>query len=170
MIYGVKGHDSTTEMEAAIDIRGLSSSLTPVSDLEEIKGLGITDQIRAAGILEPDGMINLPFVAVDGKLHRGRDFNEELKRLPVTNIREHEDPYIIAYGVTGCPHTRQGTARLEANDIPYEFRDISDERYRGRHNVLMREQKSEYCEYPLLDISGRIFCNPSIEVVRANFR
>lgn len=171
LIYGPENDISTKTMEEALRIRGFSQGVViPVESGEQFQELGMTEALKSAGLVDAKGNATLPFISVDGELYSADALAAELSKLPLTNVRERETPYIVVYGITGCPYTKAGQDELDAAGIPYEFRDVNDPRYRPHFKALLYAYDFKYIYWPVLDINGRMFSKPSIEVVRSNYR
>lgn len=171
LIYGPEKHRSTKIAEEVLRIRGFSQSVViPVENIDQFHELGITEALKTAGLVDAKGGADMPFISVDGELYSVAALSEGLSQLPLTNVRERETPYIIIYGPANCPYTQQGREELDANSIPYEVRDVNDPRYQPHFEALVRAYDFKYINWPMLDINGRMFSKPSIEVVRTNYR
>lgn len=170
LIYGPENDISTKTTEEALRIRGLSQGvIIPVGSSEQFQNLGMTEALKAAGLVDARGNVNLPFISVDGDLYSIEALVAGLSQLPLTNVRERAAPYIIIYGPPGCPYIQQAKEELDANSIPYEVRDVNDPQYRPHFEALIRAYGFKKFDWPMLDINGRMLSRPSIEVVRTNY-
>lgn len=70
---------------------------------------------------------------------------------------------IIIYGSTQCVHCHQFRRKLDSKGIKYEFRDVdkNDAFYLELQNKLKSIDFDGYVQYPVLDIEGEIFINPT---------
>ena len=170
LIYGPENDISTKITEEALRIRGFSQGvIIPVGSIEQFQDLGITEALKAAGLVDAKGNASLPFISVDGDLYSIGALVAGLSRLPLTNVRERATPYIIIYGPADCPYIQQEKEELDANSIPYEVRNVNDPRYQPHFEALIRAYDFKNIDWPMLDINGRMFSKPSIEVVRTNY-
>ena len=171
LIYGPENDISTKTTEEALRIRGLSQGvIVPVENSQQFQDLGITEALKNAGLVDAKGIASLPFISVDGDLFSIKALVAGLSELPLTNVRQRATPYITIYGPAGCPYIQKEKEELDANGIPYEVRDVNDPRYQPHFEALIRAYDFKNIDWPMLDISGRMFSRPSIEVVRTNYR
>lgn len=169
-LYGPAGALVTRMTEEALRIRGFAGAVVPVDSFIPLRSMGMEPRIRAAGLVDADGNIDLPFAEVDGKLYSYEDLVAGLSRLPLTNVRERATPYVFVYGPPDCPYTKQGLDVLDAHGIPYEYRDVNDPRYQPRFEVLVRAYGFKEVLWPVLEINGVLYSKPPLEVVQVALR
>lgn len=170
LIYGPSG-TATGMAEEALKFRGFTKSVVvPVDTTDQFQELGMVPALRAAGLVNSKGVVNFPFIDVDGELYSHEALLAGLSQFPLSDVREHPTPYITIYGPADCPFTRQGREELDANGIPYVVRDVNDPRYQPRFEALVRAYDFKSYAWPMIDINGKMFSKPSLDVVRGNYR
>lgn len=168
VMYARVGDNLGIADDTILRVKGLSCEVKMFKEVGEIKALGIMNQLEEAGIVQvtPEYTnYTFPFYSVDGKFWTRKRLLTLLKTFPTGDIREYPSPYIIAYGVSNCVFTERGLAKLKAAGLSFEFRDINDERFSSRYEVVSYLSGASYLEYPIIDVNGHILGNPSVEEV-----
>ena len=159
--------------QMSLKFRGLTCEVVLLGSLDEIKSLGVMDKLKDAGIATTSGddaAIGLPFFKVDGKFRTREQLFKSIAHLPLVATRESPDPYIVVYGLENCPYSQKGINALDDTDMSYIFRDVNDPNHRPRYKALMEVNNINYHEWPLMDVSGHILSNPSIEQIKEHYR
>ena len=159
LVYGPS--EGTQLILELLHMKGLSARLVPVNTWEEVLSIGIK-RLQDAGIVS-GGNASLPFYSVDGKLVTQEKFTKAIENIPAGDLRESPAPYVVVYGLEGCGFTLSGRRKLDDNNIPYEFRDVNESRNQPHFQALMQISKITTITWPVMDISGHILVNPSIE-------
>ena len=169
VLYGPEEGRDTYRMLEALKLRGLSGSVVSVGNLDDIKALDLLEKAQAAGV-ESGGSFSLPFASVDGQLYSRQAMDEALAALPISHPRLQEGPYIIVYGAGNCSIEAGLIRQLDDNGFPYEFHNVNEPRYVARLDAFRDVLGDRVAQLPVYEINGQMFSQPSIEVVRENYR
>ena len=173
VLYAYAGDVGGQVAELSLQFRGLPYKTVLFQNLDELLALNITGQLKKAGIATgSDGneTISFPFFTVNDDLWSYEQIKKSLAELPPTNVRESSAPYIVVYGVEGCPYSLSKVRELEENKLLYELRDVNDPHYQLRFQALLELNKVTHIDWPVVDVSGHLLVRPTLEEIRKYYQ
>lgn len=166
-------------VEMLLELSGKSFDVVNVSgvdELAEMEMLPVLKKERLTYYVRGELEVPLPFFRVNGKYCSEGNFLALLPKIPKSKLLESKSRYISVYAPEDCDTTtfRDCNAatnlqrKLEEDDLPANFRDISDVDNRARVTMLMwLGYQGSLIDWPVVDVNGHILVNPNLDEIRA---